>query len=124
MILRGQVSEDQLEFDLEIERAARKNRSRKRREQQTQIREESYTIFDRDTQVIQEEISMVEDKIHPPRRILGDYALQQGPRNFSSIAVSTTTETLEMKPTFLNLINSYQFTGIDNEDPYTFVRFL
>jgi len=82
MILRGQVSEDQLEFDLEIERAARKNRSRKRREQQTQIREESYTIFDRDTQVIQEEIIMVEDKIHPPRRILGDYALQQGPRNF------------------------------------------
>jgi len=26
-----------------------------------------------------------------------------------------------MKPTFLNLINSYQFTGIDNEDPYTYL---
>jgi len=50
MILRGQVPEDQLEFDLEIERAARKNRGRKRREQQSQTIEESSTTFDRDTQ--------------------------------------------------------------------------
>jgi len=35
MLLRGHDSEDQLEFDLEIERTARRNRSRKRREQQT-----------------------------------------------------------------------------------------
>jgi len=53
MILRGQVLEDQLEFDLEIERAARRNRSRKRREQQIQTRKESFTSFDRDTEVIQ-----------------------------------------------------------------------
>jgi len=118
MILRGQVLEDQLEFDLEIERAARKNQSRKIKEQQSQTREESFTTFDRDTQVIQEEISMAEKKIPPPRRTLGDYALQQGPRHFSSIAVPTTTKTLEMKPTFLNLISSHQFTGMDNEDPY------
>jgi len=32
MLLRGQGSEDQLEFDLEIERTVRRNRSRKRRE--------------------------------------------------------------------------------------------
>jgi len=76
---------------IKIERATRKNRSRKRGEQQSQKKkEESYTIFDRDTQVIQEEISTVEDKIHPPRRILRDYALQQGPRNFFSIAVLAT----------------------------------
>jgi len=70
MILRGQVSEDQLIFDLEIERAARKNRRRKGREQQSQTIEESYTTFDRDTQVIQEEISIVEDMIHLQRRTL------------------------------------------------------
>jgi len=34
MILRGQVPEDQLKFELEIERAARKNQSRKRIKQQ------------------------------------------------------------------------------------------
>jgi len=119
--LRGQVPEDQLEFDLEIERAARRNQSKKRREQQSQTREESSTTFDRDTQVIQEEVSMTEYRIPLPRRIVGDYALQQGPRHFSSIAVPTTTKTLEMKPTFLNLISSHQFTGLDNEDPYTYL---
>jgi len=51
MILRGQVPEDQ-EFDLEIERATKRNRSKKRREQQIQTREESSTSFDKDTQVI------------------------------------------------------------------------
>jgi len=94
MILRGQVPEDQLEFDLELEGAARKNRSRKRREQQSQTREESSTTFDRNTQVIQEEVSMAEERIPPPRRTLEDYALQQGSRQFSSIAVPTTTKTL------------------------------
>jgi len=118
MILRGQVPENQLEFDLEIERAARKNRSRKRREQQSQTREESFTTFDRGTQVIQEEVSMAEVRIPLPRRTLGDYALQQGLRHFSSIAVPATTKVFEMKPTFLNLISSHQFTGMDNEDPY------
>jgi len=62
---------------------------------------------------------MVEDRIHPPRRTLGDYALQQGPRHFSSIAVLATTKTLKMKLAFLNLISSHQFTRLDNEDLYT-----
>jgi len=70
MILRGHVPEDQLEFDLKIERTARRKQSRKTREQQSQTREESYTTFDRDTQVIQKETSMAEDRIHPPRRLL------------------------------------------------------
>jgi len=47
--------------------------------------------------------------------------MQQGPRNFSNIAVPATTKTLEMKPTFLNLISSHQFTRLDNEDPYTYL---
>jgi len=118
MILRRKVPENQLEFDSEIEITARRNQSRKRREQQSQPREESSTTFDRDTQVIQEEISMVEERIPPPRRTLGDYALQQGPKHFSSITVLATTKVFEMKPTFLNLISSHQFTRLDNEDPY------
>jgi len=55
----------------------------------------------------------------PARKTLGDYAMQQGPRYFSSIAIPSTTKTLEMKPAFLSLISSHQFTGMDNEDPYT-----
>jgi len=37
---------------------------------------------------------------NPPRRILRDYAMQQGPRHFSSIAIPNTTKSVEMKPTF------------------------
>jgi len=33
MLLRGQVSQDQLEFDVEIERTKRRNCGRRRREQ-------------------------------------------------------------------------------------------
>ncbi|XP_052730484.1 uncharacterized protein LOC108341253 [Vigna angularis] len=61
---------------------------------------------------------MAEEGPNPPRRTLGDYAMQQGPRYFSSIVIPPTTKTLEMKPAFLSLISSHQFTGMDNEDPY------
>jgi len=61
---------------------------------------------------------MAEERQPPPRRTLGDYALQQGPRHFSSIAVLATTKVFEMKLAFLNLISSHQFTGMDNEDTY------
>ena len=54
----------------------------------------------------------------PPRRTLGNYAIQQGPRHFSSIAMPATTHRVEMKAAFLNLISANQFTGMDNEDPY------
>jgi len=40
----------------------------------------------------------------PPRRTLGDYAMHQGSRHFSSIAIPATTRFLEMKPVFLSLI--------------------
>jgi len=117
MLLKGQGSEDQLEFDLEIERTVRRNRSRKRREEQTQIIEESSTSFDRDNKKNQETI-MAEERQPPPRMTLGDYALQQGPKHFSNIAIPATTKVFEMKLAFLNLISSHQFIGMDNEDPY------
>jgi len=44
--------------------------------------------------------------------------MQQGPRHFSSIAMSAITRQLEMKSAFLNLISAHQFKGMDNEDPY------
>jgi len=45
--------------------------------------------------------------------------MHQGPRHFSSIVIPTTTKALEMKPTFLSLISTHQFTAMDHEDPYT-----
>jgi len=55
----------------------------------------------------------------PPRRTLGNYAMQQGPRHFSRIAMPANTRHLEMKAAFLNSISANQFTGIDNKDLYT-----
>jgi len=100
----------------EIEKTARKN-SRKKKKVKQGAREESSTSSNRDTQVNQKG-NMVEGERAPPRRTLGDYAMQQGPRHFSSIAIPTATKTLEVKLTFLNLISTHQFTRIDHEYPY------
>ncbi|XP_019431425.1 PREDICTED: uncharacterized protein LOC109338606 [Lupinus angustifolius] len=55
---------------------------------------------------------------NPPRRTLGDYAMYQGPRHFSSIVIPQTDRTVEIKPAYLNLVSAHQFTGKDYEDPY------
>jgi len=45
--------------------------------------------------------------------------MQHRPRHFSNIAIPRATKTLEMKPIFLSLISTHQFTGMDYEDLYT-----
>ncbi|XP_068475201.1 uncharacterized protein [Phaseolus vulgaris] len=118
MLLRGQVPEDQLEFDPEIEKTARRNQSKKREEKkkQGQAKGESSNTLNSHNQT---EFQMAENRQNPPRRTLGDYAMQQGPRHFSSIVIPPATKSLEMKPAFLSLISTHQFTGMDHEDPYT-----
>jgi len=113
MLLRGQVPEVRLAFDPEIKKTVRRNRGKNRKKQE-KTREESSS-----TSITPQSENMENQRPAPTRKTLGDYAMQQGPRYFSSIAIPPTTKTLEMKPTFLNLISSHQFTGMDNEDPYT-----
>jgi len=61
----------------------------------------------------------------PPVRVMGDYALQQGPRHFSSIVVPNTARAIEIKPAHLTLVSANQFTRMEHEDPYThFVNIL
>jgi len=62
---------------------------------------------------------MEKEQLPPPRRTLGDYAMLQGPRHFSSIAIPATSRVLEMKPFFLSLISTHQFIAMDHEDRYT-----
>jgi len=54
----------------------------------------------------------------PPRRVLDDYAQKQGPRHFSSIALPNNNRAIVMQPTFLTLVSSSQFMGLDHEDPH------
>jgi len=56
----------------------------------------------------------------PPRRTLGDYAYQQGPKHYSSIVIPPfSNKVVELKPAILSLIGSQPFVGMDHEDPYT-----
>jgi len=55
----------------------------------------------------------------PQRRVLGDYALQQAPRHFSSIDVPNTTRVIEIEQAHLMLVSANQFTGLEHDDPYT-----
>jgi len=57
---------------------------------------------------------MTEEKAPPLRRTLGDYAMHQGPKDFSSITKPATNRALEMKLAFLTLISTHQFTMMDH----------
>jgi len=95
MLLRGQVPRDQLQFNSEIEKTAQNNRRRKKKSKQG-AREEPSASPHIDIKVNQEENMAERDKAPPP-----------------------TTRHVEMKTAFLNLISVNQFTGMDNEDPYS-----
>ena len=113
MILKGQVFKDQIQIESEIEKVAGK-----RKEKQREIKEESSTTSSLLIEIFQES-TMVEEKAPQPRRTLRDYAMHWRPRHFSNIAIPATTKSLDMKPVFLSLISTHQFTAIDHEDPYT-----
>jgi len=74
MILRGRIPKDQLLFEAEIERLARKNRKSKAKEKQEHIREDSSTTSSFSIYTFQEDNIMAEEA-PPPRRTPGDYAI-------------------------------------------------
>jgi len=114
MRLRNQRKEEQLLFDPDINRTLRQLRQRRKREQKSQSRDKT------SGEIMAEETNgHVDPADPPPRRVLGDYALQQGPRHFSSIAVPNTARVIEIKPAHLTLVSVNQFTGMEHEDPYT-----
>jgi len=105
------MKEEKLLFDPDINKTLRQLRQRRKCDQKSRAVEESWGA------IMAEEINGYENR--QPRRTLGDYALQQGPRHFSSIVIPNTARAIEMKPAYLTLISSQQFTGLDHEDPYT-----
>ena len=54
----------------------------------------------------------------PPRRMLGDYAYQQGPKHYNSIVIRLFSNKVgELKPALHSLIGVHSFAGMDHEDP-------
>jgi len=111
MRLRNQGKEEQLLFDPDINKTLRQLRQRRKREQKNRAEEWSCGA------IMAEEPNDRHDP--PPRRVLGDYAFQQGPKHFSSIAVPNTARAIIMQPAYMTLISNTQFMGLDHEDPYT-----
>jgi len=72
---------------------------------------------------------MAEEKTPPPRITLGDYAMQQGPRHFSSIAIPATTRALDHEDPYSHLSTFYELVGTmgsqsgDLENVYVFIFF-
>ncbi|XP_019453179.1 PREDICTED: uncharacterized protein LOC109354835 [Lupinus angustifolius] len=58
------------------------------------------------------------ERPNPPRRTLGDYAMYQGPRHYSSIVIPHTERTIEIKLAYLDVVSAHQFSMKDYEDPY------
>ena len=97
-------------FEAEIEKVAKENQEDNREDSSTS----SFSI-----DIFQENNNMAGKETPPPRRTLGDYAIHQGPRHFSSIVVPASTRVLKMKYAFLTLISINQLMTMDNEDPHT-----
>jgi len=93
------------------ERQKEIEKQRQRRDKET-IEMNPQLFFSFPINIFYEVSNMVEEQAPPPRRVLGDYA--QGPRHFSSITIPATTKALEVKPAFLTLISTHQFTTMDH----------
>jgi len=83
MRLRNQRKEGQLLFDPDINKTLRQLRQRRKCEQKNQSRDKT------SGEIMAEEADGHVDPADPlPRRVLGDYALQQAPRHYSKQASS------------------------------------
>ena len=58
---------------------------------------------------------------NPPRRTLGDYTMQEGPKHYSCIVILATEKPVEIKPSFLTLTSAHQFSRKDHEGPYAYL---
>ncbi|KAF1878771.1 hypothetical protein Lal_00047443 [Lupinus albus] len=125
MLLRGKATEDQLQFNPEIEKSAKSNwkKAKAKKKQGAQSNSlhsgsQHAPISDTPFKMDDNSTNTNDEQTNPPRMTLGDYAMYQGPRHYSSIVIPHTIRVVEIKPAFLNLISAHQFSGKDYEDPY------
>jgi len=117
----GKFRADKSSFDLEITKTERKNRKKKK--QATIItpgKSSSFDYLSNDKPLVKNNMAEKGEGDRPPRRTLGDYAYQQGPKHYNSIVIPPfSNKVVELKPALLSLIGSHPFAGMDHEDPYT-----
>ncbi|BAT81003.1 hypothetical protein VIGAN_03064000, partial [Vigna angularis var. angularis] len=122
--MRSREQVENLLFDPEIERTARRNNSRRRR--QSRESRESSAISEEilDFSSGQEKEEMEDNRTGEGsgqgRRTLADYNTFSGPLHFNSIARPVVNAAnMEMKPALIHLVQNNQFHGLSHENPYT-----
>ena len=119
--MRGKNPADTTPFDPKIIKTERKNRKKNKQETTITLGKSSSTNY-LSTDKLLVENNMAEkggEGNRPPRRTLGDYAYQQGPKHYNSILIPPfSNKVVELKPALLSLIGSHHFAGMDHEDPY------
>jgi len=120
--MQGKFLVDKSPFDPEITKIERKNRKKKKQANTITPAESSSSDY------LSTNKTLVENNMdgqggegnRPPRRTLGDYAYQQGPKHYNNIVIPLfSNKVVELKPAPLSLIGSDSFDGMDHEDPYT-----
>ncbi|KAL5131232.1 hypothetical protein HKD37_12G034152 [Glycine soja] len=105
----------------EITKTEMKNRKKKK--QATIItlgKSSSFDYLSTDKPLVANNMAERGEGSRPPRRTIGDYAYQQGPKHYNSIVIPPfSNKVVELKPALLSLIGSHPFVGMDHEDPYT-----
>ena len=118
--MQGKFLIDKSSFDLEITKTKRKNRKKKK--QTTTIasgKASSSDYLSTDKPLVENNMAEREGS-RPPRRTLGDYSYQQGPKHYNSIVIPPfSNKVVELKSALLSLISSHPFAIMDHEDPYT-----
>ena len=116
--MRGSVPVDQLLFDPEIERTARRlNSSAKRRKRLARQRQERGESSTSSTPPVLGEVIMADQPPPPPPR--GPCA--NIPRHTAQFARLENARFTEMNTGLLQLLYANPFHGHDHEDPYTYL---
>jgi len=85
MRLRGQISKDQLIFEVEIEKVAKNNRKLKAKENQEGNREDFSTTSSFSNHIFQEESNMATEGAQPPRELLETTPHNKDPKIFLAL---------------------------------------
>ena len=102
---------DTTSFDPKITKTERKNREKKKQVTTITAGKSSSSYYLSTNKPLVEN-NMVErggEVNRPPRRTLGDYAYQQGPKHYNIVIPPFSNKVMELKPTLLSLIGSHPF---------------
>jgi len=121
--MRGRIPREELEYDPEIERTARRNNSKRKKDLAQQKQEEGSSSFIPSLTTIPEDNTMAENGQNPPEGNQNPNMNQSvmpcwtSPRRLAHLGKDKEKQ-IELKSGTIQLVSNHPFTGLDHEDPY------